>query len=149
MTTLRMAAVAAAFGRDLEADFDVIEKLIASARADGVRLLALPEACLGGYLADLEGGAQGPPALRVDGPEIARLAALAGDFVVCAGYCEDAGDVRYNSVVCVHGDGVLGRHRKVHQPLNEHAREPTTALGSAVRRVHRRSVRRRAATARP
>jgi N-carbamoylputrescine amidase len=121
MTTLRMAAVAAAFGRDLEADFDVIEKLIASARADGARLLALPEACLGGYLADLEGGAQGPPALRVDGPEIARLAALAGDLVVCAGYCEDAGDVRYNSVVCVSSDGVLGRHRKVHQPLNEHA----------------------------
>ncbi len=121
MTNLRMAAVAAAFDRDLEADFASIKKLIASARADGVRLLALPEACLGGYLANLDGDAEGPPALHADGPEIARLAALAGDMVVCAGYCEDAGDARYNSVVCVNGDGVLGRHRKVHQPLTEHA----------------------------
>jgi predicted amidohydrolase len=121
MTVIRMAAVADDFDRDLEGDFAKIEKLIAAARADGVRLLALPEACLGGYLAHLDGGADEPPALRVDGPEIARLVALAGDMVVCAGYCEDGGDLRYNSVVCV-GDGrVLGNHRKVHQPLRENA----------------------------
>lgn len=121
MTTLRMAAVAAPFGRDLEAGFGLIGQLIDAARADGVRLLALPEACLGGYLANLDGQADGPPALDPDGPEIRRLSALAGDLVVCAGYCEDAGEVRYNSVVCVNGDGVLGRHRKVHQPLGEDA----------------------------
>src|SRR5439155_25801025 len=56
-----------------------------------------------------------------DGPEIARLAALAGEMVVCAGFCEDADATRYNSVVCVSGDGVLGVHRKVHQPLREDA----------------------------
>jgi N-carbamoylputrescine amidase len=118
---LRMAAVAAPFGRDLEADFALIGRLVATARARGVGLLALPEACLGGYLANLDGGAEGPPALDPDGPEIRRLAALAGDLVLCAGYCEEAGNVRYNSSVCVTGDGVLGRHRKVHQPLNEDA----------------------------
>ena len=119
---IRIAAVAAEFDRDLEGDFARIERLVAAARADGVRLLALPEACLGGYLADLNGAAEQPPALRMDGPEIARLTAIAGDMVVCAGYCEDAGGgVRYNSVVCV-GDGrVLGNHRKVHQPLREDA----------------------------
>jgi predicted amidohydrolase len=121
MTTLRMAAVAAPFDRDLEAGFGRIEKLIAEARAEGVQLLALPEACLGGYLANLDGGAEGPPALAADGPEIRRLAALAGDMVVTAGYCEEAGDRLYNSAVCVTGDGVLGHHRKVHQPLNEGA----------------------------
>jgi predicted amidohydrolase len=121
MTSIRMAAVAAPFDRDLDADFERIAGLIAAARADGVRLLALPEACLGGYLADLGGRAEGPPALRADGPEIARLAALAGDLVVCAGYCEEAGDRRYNSVVCVHDGRVLGNHRKVHQPLRENA----------------------------
>jgi predicted amidohydrolase len=121
MTVLRMAAVADEFDRDLEGDFERIGKLIGAARADGVRLLALPEACLGGYLAHLDGGADQPPALRVDGPEIARLAALAGDMVVCAGYCEADGDRRYNSVVCVGGGRVLGNHRKVHQPLNENA----------------------------
>jgi predicted amidohydrolase len=120
-TTLRMAAVAAPFGRDLAADFATVEHLVATARTAGVRLLALPEACLGGYLANLDGEATGPPALAADGPEIRRLAALAGELVVCAGYCEDAGDARYNSVVCVSGDGVLGHHRKVHQPLHEDA----------------------------
>jgi predicted amidohydrolase len=121
MSVIRLAAVAAAFDRDLEGDFAKIERLIAVARADGVQLLALPEACLGGYLAHLNGGADEPPALRVDGPEIARLAALAGDMVVCAGYCEADGDRRFNSVVCVSGGVVLGNHRKVHQPLRENA----------------------------
>jgi predicted amidohydrolase len=129
MTNLRMAAVAAPFGRDLEADFALAGRLIDEARGAGVRLLALPEACLGGYLSHLEGQTDGstdgsddgPPALDPDGPEIRRLSRLAGDLVVCAGYCEADGDSRYNSAVCVNGDGVLGRHRKVHQPLREDA----------------------------
>jgi predicted amidohydrolase len=123
-----MAAAAAQFGRDLDEDFAVVARLIAQARELGVRLLALPEACLGGYLLSLDMPAPdgrgprhdaGPPALAVDGPEIARLAALAGDLTVVAGYCEEADGLRYNSAVCVTGDGVLGNHRKVHQPLGE------------------------------
>jgi predicted amidohydrolase len=116
-----MAAVAANFDRDLDGDIARVAELIETARADGVELLALPEATLGGYLSDLDGNAPPPPALRVDGPEITRLAALAGDMVVTVGYCEDGGDVLYNSAVCVTGDGVLGNHRKVHQPLRENA----------------------------
>ena len=139
MGTLRMAAVAAPFGRDIEAAFRRIEVLIANARADGVRLLALPEACLGGYLADLDGGAERPPPLQLDGPEIRRLAALAGDMVVVAGYCEGAASARFNSVVCVNGDGVLGNHRKVHQPLSEGASygagEAFTAFDTPVGRL--------------
>jgi predicted amidohydrolase len=124
VTTLRMAAVAAEFGRDLEADFARVAHLVGEARDRGVGLLALPEACLGGYLLSLDDDArldEGPPALALDGPELARLAALAGDLVVVAGYCEADGPLRYNSVVCVTGDGVLGNHRKVHQPLSEDA----------------------------
>jgi predicted amidohydrolase len=143
MTNVRMAAVAAPFGRDLEADFRQIASLIDEAGQRGVRLLALPEACLGGYLTSLDASPAdetgdalgGPPPLRLDGPEIKRLAALAGDMVVTAGYCELAdgetgsetdgddqhGGRLYNSVVCVTGDGVLGNHRKVHQPLGEGA----------------------------
>jgi predicted amidohydrolase len=124
MSTLRMAAAAAEFGRDLEEDFAIVERLVKQARGDGVRLLALPEACLGGYLLSLDDGADldaGPPALALDGPEIRRLAALAGEMTVVAGYCEAADGTRYNSVVCVTGDGVLGNHRKVHQPLSEDA----------------------------
>jgi N-carbamoylputrescine amidase len=119
MTALRMAAVAARFDRDLEADFARIEKLAAAAREQDVQLLALPEAALGGYLTSLDGTADPPPALRPDGPEIQRLSRIAGDMVITAGYCEDGGGVLYNSVVCVNGDGVLGHHRKVHQPMHE------------------------------
>ena len=115
-----MAAAAANFDRDLEANFARIEQLIDTARADGVRLLALPEAALGGYLVDLDGAAGTPPALIPDGPEISRLARLAGEMVVAVGYCEQ-GDQLFNSAVCVTGDGVLGHHRKVHQPLREDA----------------------------
>ncbi|HEX4791406.1 MAG TPA: carbon-nitrogen hydrolase family protein [Actinospica sp.] len=124
MTALRMAAVAAEFGRDLELDFAAVERLVKEARAADVRLLALPEACLGGYLLSLDEDVEldeGPPALALEGPEIRRLAALAGEMTIVAGYCEDGGDTRYNSVVCVTGDGVLGNHRKVHQPLSEDA----------------------------
>lgn len=121
---MKLAAVSAGFDRDLEGDFARIAALVADARKQGVHLLALPEATLGGYLSDLAGSAPPPPAFRLDGPEIARLAALAGDLVLVAGYCELDPVVsgrRYNSVVCVNGDGVLGNHRKVHQPLREDA----------------------------
>jgi predicted amidohydrolase len=120
MTTF--AAAAQGFVRDLEEDFARIEAVLAQARERGAELVALPEAALGGYLSSLHGEPDDqPPQLDPDGPEIRRLASLAGDLVVCAGYCE-AGDARpYNSAVCVTGDGVLGRHRKVHQPLGEHA----------------------------
>ena len=123
MSTVTVAAVADGFGRDLDAAYARIGQLLDGARQRGVRLLALPEATLGGYLADLDGRGDVslPPALDVDGPEVARLAALAGDVVVTAGFCESDGTRRYNSAVCVNGDGVLGVHRKVHQPLGEGA----------------------------
>ncbi|MCW2528745.1 MAG: hypothetical protein JWM76_3605 [Pseudonocardiales bacterium] len=123
MRPLTVAAVAANFGRDIDDALVRIGAILADARRAGTRLVVLPEATLGGYLANLDG--QGdvplPPALDLDGPEIARLAALAGDLVVTAGLCESHDGNRYNSAVCVTGDGVLGVHRKVHQPLGEGA----------------------------
>jgi len=44
---------------------------------------------------------------------------MAGAMVVCVGYCEADGDRRYNAAVSLSGDGVLGRHRKVHLPAAE------------------------------
>ncbi|MBW0103804.1 carbon-nitrogen hydrolase family protein [Pseudonocardia sp. KRD291] len=130
MTSTTFAAAAAGFVRDLDEDFARIESIIADARARDVGLLALPEAALGGYLSSLRAGNGGgpddlPPQLDADGPEIRRLAGLAGDMVVTAGYCErgdpDGGGLPYNSCVAVTGDGVLGHHRKVHQPLDENS----------------------------
>lgn len=121
--TLTVAAVAANFARDLDDAFARIAVILDDARARGASLVALPEATLGGYLADLDGRGDVslPPALDVDGPEVRRLAELAGDLVVTAGMCEADGTTRYNTAVAVTGDGVLGVHRKVHQPLGEGA----------------------------
>jgi len=120
---ITVAAVAENFGRDIDAAFARIAVIVAEARARGARLVVLPEATLGGYLANLDsaGDVSLPPALDVDGPEVRRLAALAGDLVVTAGLCESDAGTRYNTAVAVTGDGLLGVHRKVHQPLGEGA----------------------------
>lgn len=119
---VRLAAVAAAFGRDLDHALDRVGTLIAHGRRDGVHLLVLPDAALGGYLTRLDAGVDDlPPALPEGHPALRRLVELAGDMVVCVGYREEAGGHCYNTAVCVTGDGVLGRHRKVHQPPGEEA----------------------------
>lgn len=117
------AAVSAAFGRDLEAGFAQIERTLARARAGSADLVVFPECALGGYPreAALHAGEahDDPPAIDPDGPEIARLVRLARATVVCVGYTEAGAGGAYSSAVCVTGDGVLGRHRKVHIPPAE------------------------------
>jgi len=119
-TTPVIAAVAAPFGRDVEAGLRTIERSIAAATAQGASLVVFPESALGGYVREPmpgEIGPQLPVALEPDGPEIAALIAMAGDTVVCAGYTEAGAEGRrYSSAVCVNGSGVLGHHRKVHLP---------------------------------
>lgn len=137
MSELTIAAAAAPFTRDLDADLATIERLIAAARARGVGLLVLPEAALGGYVESLHGDVDDPPpALDADGPELRRVAELAGEMVVAVGFCErgvpGAGDgvpgaptadahggVRHNVAALVHDGVVLGIHRKIHMPLDE------------------------------
>ncbi|MBO0820637.1 MAG: carbon-nitrogen hydrolase family protein, partial [Nocardiopsaceae bacterium] len=116
-----IAAAAAHFGRDLAFCLRRVATLIEHARAAGTRLLVLPDATLGGYLADLRSPDPDalPPALDPDSPYLRKVATLAAEMVVCLGYCEAGGSCRYNAAVCVSGDGVLGRHRKVHQPPGE------------------------------
>jgi predicted amidohydrolase len=118
-----IAAVAAPFGRDVEAGLRTIERSLAAATAQGAKLVVFPESALGGYVREPMPGRNGPElpvALEPDGPEIAALIALAGETVVCAGYTElGAEGRRYASAVCVDGSGVLGHHRKVHLPPGE------------------------------
>lgn len=128
MSPLKIAAAAAPFGRDMDACFATIERLIDEARAAGAGLLVLPEAALGGYVESLHGDVDDPPpALDVDGPELRRVAELAEDMVVAVGFCE-AGEpdperpghqVRHNVAALVSGGEVLGIHRKIHMPLDE------------------------------
>ena len=118
-----IAAVAAQFGRDVDACLRTIERIVDRARARGARLVAFPECALGGYVREPmpdEIAPELPPALDRAGPEIADLIRIAGDVVVCVGYTEAAPDERrYSSAVCVSGDGVLGHQRKVHLPPAE------------------------------
>jgi nitrilase len=122
---MRLASVAAHFGRDLDRSLDKMAGIVADARTAGVDLLVFPDATLGGYLSDLRhpDAHALPPALTEDAFEIGRVIALAGDMVVCFGYTEEAvvdGEtVTFNAALCVTGDGILGRHRKVHQPAGE------------------------------
>jgi nitrilase len=118
---IRIGAVAANFGRDLDFDLQRIATLIEHARRSGVGLLVLPDAALGGYLADLRHPDPDalPPALSLDDPHVRKVVSLAAEMVVCFGLCEADGDARFNSALCVTGDGILGRHRKVHQPAGE------------------------------
>lgn len=121
MGLTRIGAVAAAFGRDLEFDLQRIDGLIDHARREGVHLLVLPDAALGGYLSEVDSADPEalPPALAVGDERVERIAASAAEITVCFGFREvDAGRY-YNTAVCLSGDGVLGVHRKVHQPVHE------------------------------
>lgn len=127
--TLTVASVSANFTRDLDQNYALIEQLLEDARAQGARLVAFPEAAIGGYLSSL--GNHGdtvqttkrslPPALLLDGPEIRKVQELAGDTVLTIGFCEldDDGETRYNAAVCLDGGNIYGSYRKVHQPLGE------------------------------
>ncbi|MGW9267586.1 carbon-nitrogen hydrolase family protein [Gordonia terrae] len=121
MRTVTLGALAAHFGRDVERGVAKAVGIVESAATDGVDLLVFPDASLGGYLGDLRepDPTELPPALQPDGPELAAIAAAAGDMTVCIGYTEAVGEQRFNTAVCVTGDGILGTHRKVHQPAGE------------------------------
>jgi predicted amidohydrolase len=123
MGLLRIGATAASFGRDLAFDTDRIAALIDHARRSDVSLLVLPDAALGGYLDDLRDPDPRslPPALTLDDRHLRKVREIAAGMVVCLGFCEADGECRYNSAVCVTGDGILGHHRKVHQPAGEAA----------------------------
>ncbi|HYI36045.1 MAG TPA: carbon-nitrogen hydrolase family protein [Thermoleophilaceae bacterium] len=119
-----MAAVAAPFGRNLEACLRTVERSVRSARSRGAELVVFPESALGGYvyephIAGTPVPVGAPPALTAESEVLERLIRLAGDTVLCVGYTEEGENGAHSSAVCVNGDGVLGHHRKVHLPPAE------------------------------
>lgn len=118
---MKIAAMAAHFGRDIERSMEKLSGIIVRLRAENIDLLVLPDATLGGYIGSLSNPSPGerPPTLDPDAPELRELCRLAGPMTVCVGYAEGAGDAVYNAAACLSGDGILGRHRKVHQPARE------------------------------
>jgi predicted amidohydrolase len=121
MAVMRIAAASAHFGRDLNRSIERIRMVVLAARRMGASLLVLPDAALGGYLADLRSPDPDalPPAIAPDAPEFARIAEMLGELIVCLGYTELSDGQRWNAAVCLNAGGVLGRYRKVHQPPGE------------------------------
>ena len=122
-STPAIAAIAAPFERDLDACIERIGNWVLRARQRGAELVVFPECALGGYVLEPRPGQirmpEPPPAVRLDGPEIARLVELAGPTTVCLGLTEEATGGPYSTGVCLSGDGVLGLQRKVHIPPAE------------------------------
>lgn len=120
---MRIGTVAAHFRADVEEGVERIGRTIEDARAADVDLLVLPHGALGGYHDHTDRPPDDPSVLPVpldvDGPEVAAVRALAGELVVCFGITERVADSRANTAVVVHGDGVLGTHRKVFLPAGE------------------------------
>ncbi|NMN97365.1 carbon-nitrogen hydrolase family protein [Antrihabitans stalactiti] len=141
MGTTRVAALAGHFGPEIGRALEKLGGILERLTVEKVDLLVLPDATLGGYLGELLNPdlSSVPEAIDPDGPEIKLLCSMAGDMTVCIGFTERAGDLRYNAASCLTGDGVLGHHRKVHQPAGEHlayaAGEGFTAFDTPIGRM--------------
>ena len=120
MTEITIAAAAAPFSRDMEACFaDHRELHRRRPRTAGSTCWCCPRRRSAAMSRRCTAT---PTRRRAVGrrTRAARVAELAGDMVVCVGFCEDGGGgVRYNAAACVNGDGLLGLHRKTHLPLDE------------------------------
>ncbi|MFJ8159087.1 nitrilase-related carbon-nitrogen hydrolase [Streptomyces sp. NPDC094468] len=100
---------------DLAHNEDLARDAVRRALSDRADIVVLPELTTSGYVfADAEEARR--TAIRADDPFFADLQALlAGTTtVVVLGFCEDAGDMVYNSAAVVDGDGVRAVYRKTH-----------------------------------
>jgi predicted amidohydrolase len=119
---LTAVAVAAPFGRDLDAGLSRIGATLAAARECGAELVVFPETALGGYVREPVGDEVAldlPPAIDLAGPEIDRLIAMAGEITVCIGMTVEEAGERRNIALALSGDGIHGRQDKVHLPPAE------------------------------
>ncbi len=99
---------------DVDANLLMYEDRVGAARAAGADLIVFPELSLTGYfLKDMVSTV----ALRLDAPEIQRLAALSRGCALVAGFVEEAEDFRFYNSAAYFEDGKLKQvHRKVYLP---------------------------------
>ncbi len=106
-------------------NLDRVRTLTRNAVEQGAEIVAFHECCLSGYtfvqsfsreqLASLA-------ELVPDGPCTRALIDMAREFnvAILAGLFERQGDLLHNTCVCVTGDGLVARHRKLHTFVNRH-----------------------------
>jgi predicted amidohydrolase len=99
---------------DLEANLTLYEERTRAARGLGADLVVFPELSLTGYfLKDMVSTV----ALRLDAPEVQRLAALSRNGGLIAGMVEETSDYRfYNSAVYFEHGQIVHVHRKAYLP---------------------------------
>ncbi len=127
-----IGAACAHFRRDMAFDIGRACDLMAVARSKDVDVVVLPQGVLGGYHdrigSDFNPEADGqhrevgelPPAVDLDGPEVAAILAGTDHLTVCFGFTERGDNgLRHNTAVCAAGGQILGIHRKVHLPVGE------------------------------
>jgi predicted amidohydrolase len=110
---------------DKNYNLSVMKQLTALAVDRGADILSFHEACIPAYTflrgcsrVQLLGLAENIP----DGPSTRKLIEMAREFkiVILAGLLEkDDRQKVYNSYICVNGDGLIAKHRKLHAFINE------------------------------
>jgi N-carbamoylputrescine amidase len=117
---IRIAAVQAALGGDLETNLARIEDFIFECSARDASVVVLPELFEGPYFCREERDAYFALARPFEGhPTIHRFSQLAREtkIVIPVSFFEKAGQAYYNSVAVIDADGtVLGLYRKSHIP---------------------------------
>ena len=118
--TLRVAALQAAFGEDMQANIRTVEKLIRASAKDGAEVILPPELFQGPYFCKREETRWFAGAYPYrEHPVVTTLAPLARELgvVLPLSIYEKAGQEYYNSLVMVDADGaVMGLYRKSHIP---------------------------------
>ena len=111
--TVAIAQISPRLG-DLEANVDLYEERMRAARGLGADLVVFPELSVTGYfLKDMVSTV----ALRLDAPEVQRLAALSRNGGLVAGLVEETSDYRfYNSAVYFEDGRIVHVHRKAYLP---------------------------------
>jgi predicted amidohydrolase len=120
------AAVAQFEARDGDKSYnlDVIEDLAERSRTEAAELILFHECSISGYtfLENLSRDEIAALAEEVPGgPSTARLSALAGrlGIVISAGLVEREGDRLFNCQVVATGDGIIAKHRKIHEFVSD------------------------------
>lgn len=112
-STIAIAQIDPRLG-DVEANLAIYEQRAGEARGAGADLVVFPELSLTGYLLkDMVPNV----ALRLDAPEIAKLADLSRGGALVAGFVEETPEFRfYNSAAYFEDGHLLHVHRKVYLP---------------------------------
>jgi len=118
--TLTLGVVQAAFGDDVAANLDTVERLVRLAAAQGASVIVPPELFQGPYFCKTQDERWFAAAHPADGhPTVLRFADVAKELgvVIPVSIFERDGPRYYNSVVVLDADGrALGVTRKSHIP---------------------------------